>query len=485
MAQADYDVAISFAGEDRPRAEELANALRNVSVRVFYDADERAQLWGKDLYSHLTELYQSRARFCIILTSKHYATKLWGTQERRAMQARAFSQDAEYILPVRLDDTDIPGLLPTTAYLSWPPETASSIVEAVCFKLKRLTSALIAPESGSIGAANHKASPSIQQFQLSLDGVYGRVNCDRSLEYMYGYLSRTVGYLSKAVSQKQAVEKDFIRPISWLIAIASKAGIEAENAFISRYPMLCPSCVQPQCVCFKTGKKPPRYMPAYQAKEELRRGQIAITNARSPVGFDFAKGCIASVFPNNEIIWYHGGAGFHFSKVAEEVAEVHEAISGLLTGRKKLGALSDEIADVLAWLLGAWYIVLPDKSVDQEIISYYFNGCPVCQCMQCVCRSYSGRAQNLFDPAVLADVEKDLVSLREASSDDKLDIEELQKSVRVVIETQDDPLARLTLYQVALKLTRIREAHAGRDSAQTVIPIISVILQRLDKSYRQ
>src|ERR1017187_8876977 len=57
------DVAISFAGEDRARAEDLANALRKMSVRVFYDADEKAQLWGKDLYADLTELYRNRAQF--------------------------------------------------------------------------------------------------------------------------------------------------------------------------------------------------------------------------------------------------------------------------------------------------------------------------------------------------------------------------------------------------------------------------------------
>jgi NTP pyrophosphatase (non-canonical NTP hydrolase) len=479
----DYDVAISFAGEDRARAEELATALENSAIRVFHDTGEKAELWGKDLYAHLTDLYQNRAHFCVILISQHYASKRWTTQERRAMQARAFSQDSEFILPVRLDDTEIPGLLSTTAYLRWPPESASSIADAVAFKLKRIVTATSRPHSAGLGRP--AVPPTVQQFQLSLDRIYGKVNCERSVEYLYGYLSRTVGYLSKAVSQKQANEKDFIRPISWLIAIASKVGIDVEDAFISRYPNLCPSCVQPQCVCFKTGKKPPRYMPAYQVKEELRLGRTAILNQRTPVTFDFAKAAIASVFPNNEIIWHYGGSGFHFSKVAEEVAEVHEAISGLLTGKKKLGAVSDEIADVLAWLLGAWHITLQDKSVDQEIISYYFNGCPVCQRRQCICKSYSGRAQNLFDSAVLADVDTDLKYLREALPGDTQNIEELQRSVGVVVETQDDPLARLTLYQVALQLTRMKESHEGKDSAQTIIPIISVILQKLEKSYRQ
>ena len=64
---------------------------------------ERVDLWGKDLYAHLTDLYENRARFCIMLVSQYYAAKLWTIQERRAMQARAFSEQREYILPVRLD----------------------------------------------------------------------------------------------------------------------------------------------------------------------------------------------------------------------------------------------------------------------------------------------------------------------------------------------------------------------------------------------
>ena len=31
-------------------------------MRVFYDEYERAELWGKDLYSHLDEVYRRSAR---------------------------------------------------------------------------------------------------------------------------------------------------------------------------------------------------------------------------------------------------------------------------------------------------------------------------------------------------------------------------------------------------------------------------------------
>jgi len=48
-----YDVAISFAGEDREKASALADALKRQSVAVFYD--HYADLWGLDLYSRLAD----------------------------------------------------------------------------------------------------------------------------------------------------------------------------------------------------------------------------------------------------------------------------------------------------------------------------------------------------------------------------------------------------------------------------------------------
>ena len=130
-----YDVTLSYAGEDQDKAEALAGSLRQKGVNVFFDRYEKAALWGKNLYDYLTDLYQNKARYCVMLLSQHYAAKLWTNQERQAAQARAFQENEEYILPVRLDDTAIPGILPTISYLRWPPETAETIADLIVAKL--------------------------------------------------------------------------------------------------------------------------------------------------------------------------------------------------------------------------------------------------------------------------------------------------------------------------------------------------------------
>lgn len=112
-----YDVALSFAGEDRRTAEGLARLLTSNGWRVFYDSYEEADLLGKDLYQHLQRVYRDLARYCVILISDGYAQKVWPRHELRQAQARAFRENEEYILPLRLSDAELPGLNATTGYL--------------------------------------------------------------------------------------------------------------------------------------------------------------------------------------------------------------------------------------------------------------------------------------------------------------------------------------------------------------------------------
>jgi hypothetical protein len=117
-ASFDYDVALSFAGEDRHYAVALAAKLTKKRIRVFYDAYEKAGLWGKNLSAHLGEVYSRRARFCVVFVSQKYVEKLWTTLEFRAALERALREKGrEYILPVRIDNTPVPGLLETIGYI--------------------------------------------------------------------------------------------------------------------------------------------------------------------------------------------------------------------------------------------------------------------------------------------------------------------------------------------------------------------------------
>ena len=132
---ADYDVALSFAGDDREYVEQVAGILHELGIKVFYDRYEEADLWGKDLYTHLDDVYQNRARYCVLFISKDYKDKLWTNHERRSAQARAFREKGEYILPVRFDDTEIPGIAATTGYINLKDRSPQELAYLITKKL--------------------------------------------------------------------------------------------------------------------------------------------------------------------------------------------------------------------------------------------------------------------------------------------------------------------------------------------------------------
>ncbi|MFW9877200.1 MAG: TIR domain-containing protein [Candidatus Thorarchaeota archaeon] len=130
-----YDVAISFAGADRNQARNLANQLTDAGAKVFFDEYEAPDLLGKDLYSHLHEIYSQKAKFFVMLISTNYARNVWTSHERRAAQERALlQQNREYVLPVRLDETPIPELMETTAYIR-ADEGMRNVAETIQQKL--------------------------------------------------------------------------------------------------------------------------------------------------------------------------------------------------------------------------------------------------------------------------------------------------------------------------------------------------------------
>lgn len=131
----DFDLAVSFSGEDRSIVEEFSKLMRRDGYSVFYDLWHEEMLWGKDLYQYLDDVYRQKSRYCVIFMSESYAARAWCTHELRSAQARAFSNKDDYILPVRLDDVDVPGILPTVGYLDARKTGASGVAKAAVKKL--------------------------------------------------------------------------------------------------------------------------------------------------------------------------------------------------------------------------------------------------------------------------------------------------------------------------------------------------------------
>jgi hypothetical protein len=164
----EYDVALSFAGQQRPFVETVAAELRSLGIRVFYDDYEKMSLWGKDLYEHLDYIYQRAARFCVVFISDDYAKKVWTTHERKSAQARAVKEAGEYVLPFRFDQTEVPGLRSTISYLTEADFDAPGLAQVISQKLgPRLRANYMPPEPvalyTALGASEEEEREAINQ----------------------------------------------------------------------------------------------------------------------------------------------------------------------------------------------------------------------------------------------------------------------------------------------------------------------------------
>jgi hypothetical protein len=184
-----YDVAVSFAGEDRKVAERFADLLETHGLTVFYDDWNAAELWGRDLYQHLDEVYSRTARFVVVFTSAAYSAKAWPSHELKSAQARAFEEKREYILPVRLDDTAIPGIRSTVGFLDLRKLSVEQIAALTVEKVTafRRANGSTAPSSdasarGAGKAAIKKSAPVIDgsgDWLLLADAFYQARSVER------------------------------------------------------------------------------------------------------------------------------------------------------------------------------------------------------------------------------------------------------------------------------------------------------------------
>ncbi|SMD10879.1 toll/interleukin-1 receptor domain-containing protein [Lentzea albidocapillata] len=135
MAEYEFDVAPSFAEQDRAKVEPIVRRLEDLGVKVYYDEDQLVARWGLDLIELTTETLTHKVRYVLMFASRHYVEHKWARHERKTAQARALGQQNEYLLPIKLDDTEVPGLLSSIGYLDLRVHDTEVIAQSVVQKL--------------------------------------------------------------------------------------------------------------------------------------------------------------------------------------------------------------------------------------------------------------------------------------------------------------------------------------------------------------
>lgn len=102
-----FDVAISFAGENRELAKLIADQLDACDCAVFYDEYFETNYLGKAWHKSFTEIFGEKSRFVVCLLDKNHLEKIWPTFERECFTPRVAEAA---VIPIYLDDTPVPGI---------------------------------------------------------------------------------------------------------------------------------------------------------------------------------------------------------------------------------------------------------------------------------------------------------------------------------------------------------------------------------------
>ncbi|HVV12473.1 toll/interleukin-1 receptor domain-containing protein [Amycolatopsis sp.] len=103
-----YDIAVSFAGEQREYVAAVVAAAKDRGLNVFYDKNKGNEWWGNNFVREQRKVYGSQTRFFVPFISKDYLTKSVPMDEFSAAMMTAVKQGDGYILPVLMGDVQVP-----------------------------------------------------------------------------------------------------------------------------------------------------------------------------------------------------------------------------------------------------------------------------------------------------------------------------------------------------------------------------------------
>lgn len=145
MPQKRFQVALSFPGEKRDYVVQVADALAAAlgKEKVFYDQWYTAELSRPNLDTYLQKIYHDEAVLVVPFLCADYEHKQWCGLEWRAIRDLLKQRADDNIMPLRFDDTHIPGLFSIDGYIDLRQYDPIKTVEFILQRLKKDSDAII------------------------------------------------------------------------------------------------------------------------------------------------------------------------------------------------------------------------------------------------------------------------------------------------------------------------------------------------------
>ena len=132
-----FRVALSFAGEYRPFVVQVADILatRLERPRVFYDKYYEAELARLNLDTYLQQIYCDGSDLIAVFLCAEYEKKDWCGLEWRAIR-ELIKKRSDAIMPLRFDNTEIPGLFSHDGYVEIGDRSPAEIAALILQRLE-------------------------------------------------------------------------------------------------------------------------------------------------------------------------------------------------------------------------------------------------------------------------------------------------------------------------------------------------------------
>jgi hypothetical protein len=153
----DYDIAVSFATEQRDYVERTVAAARAMGLRVFYDRDMSNAWWGSNFLLEQRKIYGQRALHFVPFISTEYLAAPHPLDQFSYAMMRAIERRNRYILPVLVGTVVVPPemLHPHVGYLRAEEHTPEKL--AAHMKIAVDSSRTDGRETRDVGIVVHDA----------------------------------------------------------------------------------------------------------------------------------------------------------------------------------------------------------------------------------------------------------------------------------------------------------------------------------------
>lgn len=146
-----FKIALSYPGERRDFVKQVADRLadRVGRDRVLYDCYYEAEFARPDLDTYLQRLYRDESELIAVFLCADYERKLWCGLEWRIVRTLIMNRQAATIMPLRFDNTEIPGLSPIDGYVWIGGRSPQKIADLILERMEINVSHTPAPSPSS------------------------------------------------------------------------------------------------------------------------------------------------------------------------------------------------------------------------------------------------------------------------------------------------------------------------------------------------